>query len=185
MPQQPLSATEIGARVRLARERLGRSQEDVARQLGISQNSVQKIENGKVGRSRYVSVLWELVGLDLAELNPAFKPNLPPRPPAIGFAGSPVVVKRMTEAQREAELVRSGYELGRRMERLTKTKEIELAILEPQNGNEFEVGMTLIRLDDSPVPFAVPLEVAQSLSGLLPRLIEQIEALKRQTNRRE
>jgi transcriptional regulator with XRE-family HTH domain len=109
MPQQPLSASEIGARVRLARERLGRSQEDIARQLGISQNSVQKTENGKVGRSRYVSVLWELVGLDLAELNPAFKPNLPPRP-AIGYAGSPLILKRMTETQREAELMRRAFE---------------------------------------------------------------------------
>ena len=186
--QQPLSASAIGARIRYAREQAGRSQQDIARQLGISQNSVQKIENGKVGRSRYVTQLWQLVGLDVSELNPAFKPNLPP-PPAIGFAGSPVILKRMTETEREADLMRrayeQGYELGRRMERLQQAKEIELALVEPENGGEYEVGMRFIRADDSSVPFAVPLAVARALNERLHQLIEQIEALKRQTNRRE
>jgi Predicted transcription factor, homolog of eukaryotic MBF1 len=188
MPQhQLLSASEIGARIRYAREKSGRSQQDIAQQLGISQNSVQKIENGKVGRSRYVTKLWELVGLDAAELNPALKPE-PPRP-VIGYAQSPLVLKRMTSTEREADLIRrayeQGYELGRSTERLTKADEIELAIVEPGNGGEFEIGMKFIRPDGTSVPFAVSLAVARSTSGLLLQVLDQIEAMTRQTNRYE
>ena len=192
MPQnQPLSAPEIGARIRYAREQSGRSQQDIAKQLGISQNSVQKIENGKVGRSRYISRMWELLGLDLKELNPTLKNSQPPHPlgnfkvePWYALSGG-VMIKRATVAEREAELVRAGYELGRRMERLTAAKEVELAVVEPENGGEFEVGMRFIRADDSSVPFAISLSVARSLGERLHQLIEQIEALKRQTNRHE
>jgi hypothetical protein len=65
------------------------------------------------------------------------------------------------------------------MEPLTPTKDIKLAVLEPENGGELEVGMTFIRLDDSPVPFAVSLPLARLTCELLRQLIEQIEALKR------
>lgn len=78
--QKPVnpSAKQLGARIRFVREHSGRSQSDIARLAGISQNSIQKIENGKVSRSRHFTRVWQLVGLDTTELNPAFKPAHPP-----------------------------------------------------------------------------------------------------------
>lgn len=61
------------------------------------------------------------------------------------------------------------------MERLTEVKEIEIAIVERGNGGNDQVGMKFIRLDGSPVPFAVPLELARDLSARLLQLIEKIE----------
>jgi transcriptional regulator with XRE-family HTH domain len=53
---------EFGARVKLRREKLELSQDDVAEAIGMSQQGVDNIEHGKVGRPRLMMELAEALG---------------------------------------------------------------------------------------------------------------------------
>lgn len=188
---QPLSPAQIGARTRLRREAIGRSQADIAEQLNVSQNTIQKIENGKVGRSRFLSKYWTLLGLDLTELNsaftgftaPPFRAENVPTPTPGPDRWDPVTIKVMSVADREAELFRAGYELGLRMARMTKAKRIDAGIIQPDNSGEFLVGLSIYREDDTQVPFSLSVTLARDLATQLPRILDHLEALKRQTTK--
>jgi transcriptional regulator with XRE-family HTH domain len=59
----------IGECVREAREAKGWSQARLARQIGLSQATLHKIESGISKNSRYIPVIWAQVGLSLDDLN--------------------------------------------------------------------------------------------------------------------
>ena len=59
----------VGERVRDAREAKGWSQARLARQIGLSQATLHKIESGISKNSRYIPVIWAQVGLPLDDLN--------------------------------------------------------------------------------------------------------------------
>src|SRR5215211_6748199 len=66
-------STDIGERVRLRREELGRSQEWLARQAGTSQATIDKIENGRSQRSKFLPPVFAALGLPLDELVPTME----------------------------------------------------------------------------------------------------------------
>lgn len=66
----------IGNRVRARRNELGLNQEDVARLAGTSQATIDKIENGRSRRSKFLPSVFAALGLPLDEL-----PHLTARAP--------------------------------------------------------------------------------------------------------
>ncbi len=65
----PLSSSELGRRLRVAREQAGLKQDDIARVLGLSRASVSQIEGGdRFPNSLQLSRIAELVGEDISAL---------------------------------------------------------------------------------------------------------------------
>lgn len=62
-----LITKEIAARLRQAREQQGKSQSEVARALGMSQATVQKIEIGEARQSKFVEPLCTYLKVSLNE----------------------------------------------------------------------------------------------------------------------
>jgi transcriptional regulator with XRE-family HTH domain len=57
---------EVGERIRAAREALGKSQEQVAAELGVSQGTVAKWEKGTIAvRQRHLATLSKTLGIDI------------------------------------------------------------------------------------------------------------------------
>lgn len=61
----------IGRRVRDARIALGMSQDDLAKAAGTTQTTVEKIENSKSTRSRFLPAVFSVLRLPLEELAPS------------------------------------------------------------------------------------------------------------------
>src|SRR6185437_10887176 len=61
---------EQGILIRQAREKRGLSQADLGRKVGTSQQTVEKIEGGKIKHSRYITKIGLELGLDIARLLP-------------------------------------------------------------------------------------------------------------------
>lgn len=60
--------TILGERVRMLRERAGLSQPELARRVGIRQQSIDKIERGISTRSRYLVEIAVALGVNAAYL---------------------------------------------------------------------------------------------------------------------
>lgn len=61
--------SDIGNSIRAAREKLGISQADLARRVGISQPAIQKIEDGRTEQSKYLPQIAVILGLDLQTIS--------------------------------------------------------------------------------------------------------------------
>jgi phage repressor protein C with HTH and peptisase S24 domain len=59
--------------IREARERRGWSQKDLADRAGVSQVAIVKIESGATVQSKFLPRIAQLLGLDLADLDPSLK----------------------------------------------------------------------------------------------------------------
>lgn len=57
--------TTIGDQVRLAREAKGWSQSELAEKIGANQQTIGKIETGKIKRSSYLGLIERALGIDL------------------------------------------------------------------------------------------------------------------------
>ena len=67
-----------GTRIRARRKELGLSQTKLAKAVGVSQATIQKIEIGEITSSKFTPTIWATLDLPLGELNPIFKqPNGP------------------------------------------------------------------------------------------------------------
>jgi transcriptional regulator with XRE-family HTH domain len=58
---------KMGDRIRAAREKLGWSQADLARRVGISQPAIKKIEAGDTVKSKYLAEVLRAVGIAPSE----------------------------------------------------------------------------------------------------------------------
>ncbi len=61
---------ETRGKIRARREALGLSQADLAQAVGVSQATIEKIENGRTMRSRYLPRIAARLGIPLTELDP-------------------------------------------------------------------------------------------------------------------
>ncbi|MDB5514013.1 MAG: putative phage repressor, partial [Tardiphaga sp.] len=59
--------------IREARERRSWSQKDLADRAGVSQVAIVKIESGATVQSKFLPRIAQILGLDLAELDPSLK----------------------------------------------------------------------------------------------------------------
>lgn len=59
-----------------ARRRIGISQEELARRIGISQAAIKKIEDGTTKQSKYLPAIAQELGIELSQLDPSLKKNL-------------------------------------------------------------------------------------------------------------
>src|SRR4030088_2930074 len=59
--------------IREARERRGWSQKDLADRAGVSQVAIVKIESGPPVQSKFLPKIAQILGLDLADLDPSLK----------------------------------------------------------------------------------------------------------------
>lgn len=80
----------IGERVRQRRLMLRLSQEDVARAAGTTQTTIEKIENGKSQRSRFLPAVFAALDLPLTELADAGRLIADHHPPPVGAKDLPV-----------------------------------------------------------------------------------------------
>jgi phage repressor protein C with HTH and peptisase S24 domain len=64
---------EPGEIIREAREKRGWSQKDLADRAGVSQVAVAKIESGATVHSKFLPKIAQILGLDLADLDPTLK----------------------------------------------------------------------------------------------------------------
>jgi transcriptional regulator with XRE-family HTH domain len=64
-----MQGMEPWERIRQAREAKGWSQDFLAKQVGISQPAVKKIEDGSTAHSKFLPRIAALLGLDIAELD--------------------------------------------------------------------------------------------------------------------
>jgi UDP-N-acetylglucosamine 1-carboxyvinyltransferase len=82
MPEKDLSqafAFNLGEKIRVARQKKGWTQVDLAHAAGLSSNYVARLERGEIGVSLYVATcIAEAVGLSVADLARA---PIPPRSP--------------------------------------------------------------------------------------------------------
>lgn len=85
-------------KIRARREQLGLSQSEMARRIGVTQAAVNKIESGRVARSRHLGRIARELGLDPREIDDELKAAYPDQQPDIfvelGFkllAGRPAV----------------------------------------------------------------------------------------------
>lgn len=62
--------SEIGAKVRERRVKLGMSQEELARAAGTSQATIDKIEHGRSNRSRFLPAVFSALSLPMDDLAP-------------------------------------------------------------------------------------------------------------------
>jgi transcriptional regulator with XRE-family HTH domain len=74
---------ELGALVRKYRERLGLSQAELGRAVGVSQATIDKIENGRTTLSRFLPRIAARLGIPQRELDPLIGAK-PYREPAAG-----------------------------------------------------------------------------------------------------
>lgn len=81
----------IGQRIRDARERAGLTQTDLGTKVGTSQQTIEKIELGKVSRSSFIYPIYEVLGLTGAPLH-NYDPA--PRHGEIDFLGDTFRVRR-------------------------------------------------------------------------------------------
>lgn len=73
-----LTPEEIGAKIRMARERLGWSQAKLADMVGAAQQTIEKIELGKVKRSTYTADLFQILDIPYdRRVMGRFEGNLP------------------------------------------------------------------------------------------------------------
>jgi transcriptional regulator with XRE-family HTH domain len=68
-----LDAATIGRRIRERRLERGESQEAVGKACGVSQNGIMKLERGLIENSRFTTLVWAHLGLDLAELSDLYR----------------------------------------------------------------------------------------------------------------
>ena len=73
----------VGLKIKAARQRLGWSQEQLARAAGTSQQNVVRIESGKVQISRALPAILKALGL--SEDDPVVRPQFVP---IVGYAGA-------------------------------------------------------------------------------------------------
>lgn len=64
-----LDMESIGTRVKTARNAQGMSQEDLARESGVSQGTIDKIENDRTKKSKFLPEVFAALGLPLSELS--------------------------------------------------------------------------------------------------------------------
>ena len=64
----PMKPGEI---IRDARQKRGWSQKELGSRIGVSQVAIMKIENGDTEKSKHIPKIAEVLGLDLAQLDPA------------------------------------------------------------------------------------------------------------------
>lgn len=74
--------------VKAERERMGLSQSELARVIGVSPQSIQQLESGLVARPRYLPELSEALGFDLREFERSGR-RLPVRSSSAPAAGGP------------------------------------------------------------------------------------------------
>lgn len=67
------SGMDAAETIRIARERQDLSQKQVADRVGMTQQSYEAIEAGRTQRSKFLPRIAKVLGLDLAELDPALK----------------------------------------------------------------------------------------------------------------
>ena len=110
---------ELGDLLRQRREELGRGQGDVAGDLGVSQQTVSRWEQGtSVPRPRRVTEIAERLGLDPAELQ-RLAGHLPAEPLAAGRSNLRTVlaeVRSLTDDDLVVTLDRAWQELKRRLD---------------------------------------------------------------------
>ncbi len=80
MSVQPVTAP-FASLIRERRNAIGVTQEDLARQVGCPQQTIEKIESGKTRKSGYLPDIFSILGLDLRLLTgskaPARRPSVP------------------------------------------------------------------------------------------------------------
>lgn len=74
---------EPGERIKTERTRLGLSQADLGRKVGISQVAVKKIESGDTRQSKHLPRIAVELGIDLADIDPSLEPRQ--KAPDLGF----------------------------------------------------------------------------------------------------
>lgn len=62
--------SDAGQKIRARREELGISQPDLAKDVGTNQQTIGKIEKGKIKRSSFLPRIANRLGMDLKELDP-------------------------------------------------------------------------------------------------------------------
>lgn len=62
------SLTSLGARVRYCRERLGLSQDELALRVGAAQQTIQRLESGKIRKSTFLPYIAKELGVDFDRL---------------------------------------------------------------------------------------------------------------------
>jgi transcriptional regulator with XRE-family HTH domain len=150
----------IGTKIRTRREQLKMSQAELARTVGVSQASIQKIESGETENSRYIPKLWARLGLPLRELDPIFPEQErdfnPERTPTIRMLA--------------LELLRLSME----NQDITHAKDALLAVGE-HDGAPRAIAIHFIRSDLSVHVVTMTLEVARALSDRLAHQLAEID----------
>ena len=77
---------EMGERIRLAREARGLSQADLAKEIGVSQAAIQKVETGETRKSRFLPDIMAFLGIGADART--IKTEVAPAPPG-SFAQGP------------------------------------------------------------------------------------------------
>jgi transcriptional regulator with XRE-family HTH domain len=66
---------KAGGIIREKRKEIGWSQRDLADRVGVSQVAIKKIETGETVKSKHFPKIAQLLGIDLAEIDPALSSN--------------------------------------------------------------------------------------------------------------
>jgi transcriptional regulator with XRE-family HTH domain len=72
-----------GEIIRKTREAKGWSQDDLARETGISQPAINKIENGKTLKSKYFPKIAQVLGIPIEQLDSTLASRSGHRPPPV------------------------------------------------------------------------------------------------------
>jgi transcriptional regulator with XRE-family HTH domain len=152
------SPSNLGRRIREAREAKRMSQVALARIVGISQTTLQKIESGETVWSRFMPQIWAAVGLPLSELNPIFAEGMP--------AAAPAPAESSYRAE-FAELLR----LLMAKEANFKATDIAFSRLSRRDNSPAGVLMTVFKPDGSTVQITMDLALARAAARELARLL--------------
>jgi DNA-binding XRE family transcriptional regulator len=161
------TAAEAGHRVRMRREELGMSQLMLAKAVGISQTTVQKIDTGESASSRFMPIIWAKLKLPLNELNPIFgnddtsTQDVPNQPNSFdsqdqGYSGGQVVELLRVAMARETHIKAVDVAFSRTVER---------------DGGQVGVTMTVFRTDGTTLQIFLGARQAEFAVQEIPKLL--------------